>query len=579
MRKLAYSDWKISIKLSIMYMCFLVFSLSISLTIYAYISNQITIEKQVSLITQSLNSLETNIDNVITNVSNNSRIIIANNEIQQVIKEKSNTELVANQNRVSTALAEMVHSIPYVQSIYVFDNYGHRYGSDKHSLKSLKFESIEEASWYERAKDEKGYYIIEINADDIFWNGEAENTISLIRIINSTVTMKPIGTLMINISEEAFKSNYDEISSGYSPNILLLNENQKVIATEGDISKEIINEIFPKGLKDEKGSRIVSVNDSRYLFSYKVLSKYGWMAIMSIPIKELEREPYQVAIVVIIIMSGIFVMVSCLIMSHTITKPIERLVHSMKQMETGKFVKVDIETGGDEVGELKNHYNDMVDEIEKLIKRIYAEQQFKRTAELRMLQEQVKPHFLYNTIDAMRFLAYSGRNDELCEALEAFGNYYRTSLSKGSEIISLEEEINIVKDYLYLQKMRYGETIQFTFEIEACVLPYTVPKLILQPLVENAIYHGIKPKQQPGHIAIRSRLEENYILLEVEDDGVGMAGEKIATIMNNKASFGLRGTFERLNIFFERRDLYRIESEEDRGTKITLYIPIGGSRE
>ena len=162
MRKLAYSDWKISIKLSIMYMCFLVFSLSISLTIYAYISNQITIEKQVSLITQSLNSLETNIDNVITNVSNNSRIIIANNEIQQVIKEKSNTELVANQNRVSTALVEMVHSIPYVQSIYVFDHYGHRYGSDKHSLKSLKFTYIEEASWYERAKDEKGYYIIAI---------------------------------------------------------------------------------------------------------------------------------------------------------------------------------------------------------------------------------------------------------------------------------------------------------------------------------------------------------------------------------------------------------------------------------
>lgn len=576
MRKWLHPDWKISIRLSIMYTFFLVFSLIISLTIYIYISNQMTIKKQTDLIEQSLKSLEISINNVITNVSNNSRIILANSEIQQVIKEESHAELVANRNRVSTTLIEMIHSIPSVESIYVFDNYGHRYGSDKQSLKSLKISDIKQAPWYERVEEKEGYYIIELNAENIFLNKAPGNTVSLIRMINSTVTMKPIGILMINISEEAFKSNANGSAVGYKPNILLLNENQEVIMNEGHIQVETIEENFPRALSDERGTHLATIDNNQYIISYKVLNKYGWRVVMSIPTKELQREPYQVAVIVIIVMSAIFVMISCLIMTHTITKPVERLVHSMKQMENGKFVRVEMNTGNDEIGELKNHYNAMVDEIEKLIKKIYKEQQFKRTAELRMLQEQVKPHFLYNTIDAMRFLAYSGKNEELCEALEAFGNYYRNSLSKGSEIISLAEEIGVVKDYLYLQKMRYGDTIQFEFEIDEDTLSYTVPKLILQPLVENAIYHGIRPKQRPGHIRIRTSLQQNDVVLQVEDDGIGMKEQDIATIMSNKESFGLRGTLERIAIFFDRKDLYQIESKENEGTKITLYIPIGG---
>lgn len=576
MRKWLHPDWKISIRLSIMYTFFLVFSLIISLTIYIYISNQMTIKKQTDLIEQSLKSLEISINNVITNVSNNSRIILANSEIQQVIKEESHAELVANRNRVSTTLIEMIHSIPSVESIYVFDNYGHRYGSDKQSLKSLKISDIKQAPWYERVEEKEGYYIIELNAENIFLNKAPGNTVSLIRMINSTVTMKPIGILMINISEEAFKSNANGSAVGYKPNILLLNENQEVIMNEGHIQVETIEENFPRALSDERGTHLETIDNNQYIISYKVLNKYGWRVVMSIPTKELQREPYQVAVIVIIVMSAIFVMISCLIMTHTITKPVERLVHSMKQMENGKFVRVEMNTGNDEIGELKNHYNAMVDEIEKLIKKIYKEQQFKRTAELRMLQEQVKPHFLYNTIDAMRFLAYSGKNEELCEALEAFGNYYRNSLSKGSEIISLAEEIGVVKDYLYLQKMRYGDTIQFEFEIDEGTLSYTVPKLILQPLVENAIYHGIRPKQRPGHIRIRTSLQQNDVVLQVEDDGIGMKEQDIATIMSNKESFGLRGTLERITIFFDRKDLYQIESKENEGTKITLYIPIGG---
>ena len=148
---------------------------------------------------------------------------------------------------------------------------------------------------------------------------------------------------------------------------------------------------------------------------------------MSMPLKEVEMEPYQDIIIVVIILCSIFIVLSIIVMNRVITKPIEKLVSSMKQMESGHFVKVAMETSNDEIGQLKQHYNDMVDEIEKLFNQIYEQERFKRKAELKILQEQIKPHFLYNTIDAMRYLAYAGDMEKLCTALESFGNYYRNT--------------------------------------------------------------------------------------------------------------------------------------------------------
>lgn len=221
----------------------------------------------------------------------------------------------------------------------------------------------------------------------------------------------------------------------------------------------------------------------------------------------------------------------------------------------------------------------MILEIQKLIQQTVEEQRIKRKAELNVLQAQVKPHFLYNTLDAMGYLALSGKSEELYESLEALGSYYRISLSKGQEVITINEEIDIVKSYLILQKLRYGEIFNVNYDIDERAYDYKIPKLVLQPLVENAIYHGIKPKGEAGLIKICVKTENEQIILSVEDDGVGMSEEQLGSIKSdaidsNSTSFGLKGTIKRLQFFYGITDIYTIESKKRYGTKIDISIPM-----
>ena len=574
-----YADQKISIKLSIMYVGFLSISIILSLIIYINISRHILIEKNNSMNTEYLYALENKTYNILDSVSNGSRMIIGNNDIQEVIRDEHRSQLATNQSKITKGLVYMMQAMPYIQSIYIFDNYGNRYGCDKDYIKTLNISNIKYAPWYEEVKEKDGYFVYKLNANHIFMGNKNENAVSLLRVINSTLDFRSMGILMINISENAFKSNSKKIESEYTPNILLLDEKGEVISKEGDISLELVKETFAEGLKENGDSKVVKIKEEKYLVSYIIFKRNQWKAVISMPLKEVEMEPYQSIGFVVIILCSIFVLVSIVITHSIITRPIEKLASSMKQMESGRFVKVEMETSNDEIGQLKKHYNDMVDEIEKLFNEIYEQERFKRKAELKILQEQIKPHFLYNTIDAMRYLAYSGNMDDLCLALESFGNYYRMSLSKGREIIRIQDEIQLTKDYVWLQQMRYGNILEVNFNINDDIYQYSIPKLILQPLIENAIYHGIKPKMAKGHILISAGVEANKIFFRVADDGVGMTPELLKTVRepyieDNKQSFGLRSTWKRLCIYYDCKEILEVESKVNEGTTVTLWLPV-----
>lgn len=579
-----YTRLSISMKLSIMYMILLVLSLSMALVVYTHINDRITKQKNINLSMQSLYSLKTSVSNLLDSTSYNSRIIMANTDVQRILQDEQNLLRVANQKIITKQLVSLMDSLSYIQSIYIFDYYGNQYGVDKQSLKVLGSDTIYQAEWYKEVEEKQGYYIVKLNAEHIFKNYGQEDTISFIRIINSTVTMKPIGILMINITNKAFRNIYEGMDSDYSPMVMLLDEKNRIIFSEEYLRAINIEDVFANQLLGESGVEEISIKGSKYLCSYMSLPRYKWKAVIGIPMKESEKEPYQQIFFIIIGCTGICMCLSFGITSKIITIPIKELAQAMQQMEEGHFKKIMMRTNQDEIGTLKERYNEMVDEIEKLIHKIYEDQKFKRKAELRILQEQVKPHFLYNTIDAMRYLAYTGQNEELGEALEAFGGYYRTSLSKGSEVISVKQEINLVKDYLYLQKMRYGNIISVEYDIELETLHFKIPKLILQPLVENSIYHGIKPRMSAGIIYIRAYIRSEFIYLEVEDNGVGMTEEELAKvneekIRSNEKSFGLRGTCERVSIYFEHKDLYHIKSQKGIGTKITFKMPLVSGEE
>ena len=200
---------------------------------------------------------------------------------------------------------------------------------------------------------------------------------------------------------------------------------------------------------------------------------------------------------------------------------------------------------------------------------------------MRVLQEQIKPHFLYNSIETIGFLALDAGADKVHDALETLGSFYRNFLSKGDREIRLNQEINIVKDYLSLQKLRYGDIIEDEYDITEEAGHFIVPKLILQPLVENSIYHGIRLKGEKGLIKVSAYVSDDILYLKVRDTGVGMSEETIKKVLStdrvkgdetDSGSFGLWGTIERIRIYCNRDDVVSIASEPGEYTEIEIRI-------
>jgi two-component system sensor histidine kinase YesM len=282
----------------------------------------------------------------------------------------------------------------------------------------------------------------------------------------------------------------------------------------------------------------------------------------------------------LLLINGTIFFVSSFIISRSIIKPIQKLLRAMNRAPSGNFMKVSAERNSFEMEQLYDGYNQMIEQIDQLLKRVIEEQKTIRRAELNALQSQIKPHFLYNTLDSITSLALSGDNEQVCGLIEALGTYYRLSVSKGQDVITVSEEIEMVRNYLKIQSVRYDNVFEAQFEVDRECAMIPIPKLVLQPLVENSLYHGIRPKGTKGIIRISTRSVDSAVVITISDDGVGMSKEEIEEILLTERqgqikSFGLWGTKERLRIFYDDRDVLHIDSEPGVGTTITLTLPIG----
>lgn len=575
-----YLNLKINTKIAVVYLLFLVFSVFVSSQIYQKIYSDIIFKQVSGLSTQNLYSISSNIDTMFTKVGNFSKTIFFNEDTQNILRNPSLSNNFDVSRRLNLLLSGFIESEPEISSIYLFDNKRNKFAVDKHSVKSLRIEDITLASWYDEAWKNQGRFILKLNAGGIFKELDTSRYISLIRVVNDTNTLKPIGIIVINISADSLKSSYKDIVNKYRTDIALYDENWAEIVAFNNKEFYNISSISSTIKENDLVTYIERKGDTDYLITFIRTSKQNWGLVSALPLVELSKElgVFSFVAFIVILINSFLLFVGLLLVSRLITLPIRKLIASMKSVEKGEFQKVEILAGTDEIGKLRDGYNLMISEIEKLIKRIIEEQKTKRKAELDVLQAQIKPHFLYNIIDTMSYLALEGKCDQLYEALEALGCYYRTSLSKGSEVITIREEIEIVKNYITLQKLRYGDAFTVDYSIDEEVYEYKILKLVLQPLIENSLYHGIKPKGELGKIIVSARLKTNSVIISVEDDGVGMSEEELDKVMcdkidANKKSFGLRGTIERIQIFYGVSDIYSIESQKRYGTKVSFFIP------
>lgn len=265
----------------------------------------------------------------------------------------------------------------------------------------------------------------------------------------------------------------------------------------------------------------------------------------------------------------------------SISRPIRKLSEVTDQVAKGDLsVRANVGTGA-EVGVLSDSLNSMIDKINELLEQVTKEQVRLRKAEFELLQSQINPHFLYNTLDTIIWLAEAGEQKQVVSMVGSLSEFFRTSLNQGKDIVSLKEELQHVRSYLEIQQVRYQDILYYEINVPKDLDKYSIPKITIQPLVENALYHGIKNKRGPGRIIINGRKEKDYFVLMIEDNGIGMTQERLGQVRDGirnkvpgeKDIYGLYNVNERIRLNFGEEYGISIESTYTEGTTVSIILP------
>ncbi|WP_342424019.1 sensor histidine kinase [Paenibacillus sp. FSL E2-0178] len=417
-----------------------------------------------------------------------------------------------------------------------------------------------------------------------FWVMSKGDTVYTIgKKILDLETLETIGYLFVNINEKTFELVYRSVGSLQSSVYYVIDERGNIVSssdknrilTPAEHGTEVGGEVSAAGTVEKSG-----YSDGRkILYTSTGFEQQGWRLVNETPLRELTRDSRQVSIVILVVglICLLLAVFGAMILSKWIAAPIMSLAQYMKRINEENIDKP-LEVGrGDEVGILAAGLNKMMGRIQELLNRVKNEQQKKREFELALIQEQIKPHFFYNTLDLIYVLCRSGESDEAGRATKALADFYRIALSNGKDIITLREEIQNVENYLKIQRIRYADLFDFSIEIPNELLGCKLPKLTLQPLVENSIYHGLKEKGEFGHIIITGYKQEESVCIKVSDDGIGFSLPELKQLsLNNtdKNSFGLSSVGERIRLYFGEPYGVNISSKMGEGTDVIVHIPL-----
>jgi len=392
-----------------------------------------------------------------------------------------------------------------------------------------------------------------------------------------------MGILKIEISFQSFIELVDKSNLGLGGHITIIDPNYEIVYTslpDPESMPEEINMIREIIL----GTQNKTIGGYNMAVNIDTLSNTKWRICVFTNIDkvaEIERNFLVTTIVVscVVLIIGILLFMA---VARIITTPLKQLELAMRKVENSDYFRTEeVEiAASSEVEALTRRFNRMMRKIGELMDNVIAEQIAQRRSELKALQNQINPHFLYNTLDSIMWLIENEKNKEAEEMVVALARLFRIGISNDSEVISVRDEIEHVRNYLLIQKIRYSDSFDYTFDIDNEALDIQTMKLMLQPIVENCIYHGLKNKIDKGHIGISVYTEDDWLILSVADNGYGMRQETINKLYESfedgavSNSVGLKNIFKRVMIYYGGLAEMKIESELDEGTTITIKEPL-----
>jgi len=417
---------------------------------------------------------------------------------------------------------------------------------------------------------------------DILTDNSDAAVLTLGKKVNRIETGNELGTLFLNVKEDRFSSIFENIEKTENKIFLITDENGNIISAS---DKNLLFTPIDRVIGEWDGRKnpdfdIRNLSDGKRVLLTKIsLNKGKWNLVSIIDMEILTKDIREISKIIlwIIVICCIIAFGGDALLSNVIATPILKLTRVMARIHEDRYETIVQRHGNDEIGNLVAGFNKMTNKIKELITKIEEEKKQKREYELSLLQSQIKPHFLYNTLDVIYVLSDMGCSREAKTATKALADFYRASLSGGNEIITIRQEIEMVKNYLHIQHFRYKDIFDYKIDVDESIMKYCILKLTIQPLIENAIYHGVKNKPDLGHITIEGSEEKNCIIINVIDDGVGMSEQKLRSILDNAEkkgkSFGLACIHNRIRLFFGEKYGLEISSQEGQGTKVTVRIP------
>ncbi|AIQ34611.1 MULTISPECIES: cache domain-containing sensor histidine kinase [unclassified Paenibacillus] len=418
---------------------------------------------------------------------------------------------------------------------------------------------------------------------------EDQGVISIMAAVRQQITHEVIGFITVDLDDSFIKTFCDQVKIGKTGFFYILDQHSNPIYVP-PIDNADWNIIRKTKLPfSDQPDGFVLRTDKMPRFIVHTASLYtGWTIIGIAPLQEIVAEANSIRqlIIVSVVLSIVFAITLHYLLTKRLTRPIQLLQHKMRLTASGYLEAKVKPVGTDEIADLGQSFNIMVEKIKELLEQSIRKQQQLQKAELRTLQAQINPHFLYNTLDSIIWMAEAGKSDAVIQLVKALSDLFRISLNKGRDWVMIHTELAHAQSYLVIQQMRYRDILEYRVEVDPEILEYPILNMTLQPLIENALYHGIKNKRGKGLIIIGGYMEDSAVILTVKDNGIGISTERLALLKQQlehplqseeeeptEGGFGLQNVHQRLRLYFGSEYGVLLESIAGTGTTISVRIP------
>lgn len=584
--KLMYRFQSIQTAMIVSFGVLIVLALLVFLMISLHYTENTILDNSQDYTMQLVEQVNQEIDSYITYMENISQMVTGteNSDVKEYLFGDGDNDTVLRQ-RILGQFAAVMETRADILNIAVAADNGRTLVNDG-DMRLNPYVDLKEMPWYQATIKAGGTAVVSSSHVQNAVENCYKWVVTLSKALLNPQNGKVEGVFFIDLNYSTINNLCEKISLEETGYLFIVDK-------EGSIIYHPKQKLLLAGLKSEytdevrqlkNGSFTTSEGNESKLYTVCSSDETGWTIAGVSYIRELMKDQDQTQMIYLLSALALFTlaMILSVLLSRTLTRPLTELKESMEEVQKGHFDNATFETEGkNEIVSLGRSFNIMTDRIQKLMEENVQEQKQKRKSELRALQSQVNPHFLYNTLDSIIWMAEWGKNQEVVLMTSALARLLRQSISNEDEVVTIEKEMEYTRSYLTIQKMRYRDQLEFEIDVDREILDKDIVKLVVQPLVENAIYHGIKYLDGKGMIWITGVLIGKNIVLSVRDNGIGMEEETLSHILEKKPleeakkhnGVGVYNVHNRLQLHYGKEFGLSFESAPGIGTTAFIIVP------